>query len=227
MREYESNVIKYVMTDLSNQLGVSALNRTTSAAKSELRGKFTLTLSETNNRGIGVSQDLVSWHDIKKEKMRCHVSDLFIFAIRRYSHVNGYTDKFKVTGYTTYKKMMNNSMDDTIKYYANENMNGEKRYDYAMINMLTCFLINYPGSSIISIPKLALVWPRPYNSFIYGADIAFVFLFHPLDRAAATERHNRRIAVIWSSLVRVTLPTRVGLGPAWNVLCCCCCCCCC
>ena len=94
-------------------------------------------------------------------------------------------------------------------------------------HMLTCFLINYPGSSIISIPKLALVWPRPYNSFIYGADIAFVFLFHPLDRAAATERHNRRIAVIWSSLVRVTLPTRFGLGPAWNVLCCCCCCCCC
>ena len=47
------------MTDLSNQLGISALNRTTSAAKSELRGKFTLTLSETNNRGIGVSQDKV------------------------------------------------------------------------------------------------------------------------------------------------------------------------
>ena len=27
VREYESNVIKYVMTDLSNQLGVSAHNR--------------------------------------------------------------------------------------------------------------------------------------------------------------------------------------------------------
>jgi hypothetical protein len=124
------------MTDLSNQLGISALNRTTSAAKSELQGKFTLTLSETNNRGIGVSQDLVSWHDIKKDKMRCHVSDLFIFAIRRYSHVNGYTDKFKVTGYTTYKNAVHNS-DDTIKYYATEHMNGEKRYDYAMINFVS------------------------------------------------------------------------------------------
>jgi hypothetical protein len=137
IREFESNVIKYVMTDLSNQLGVSERNSTTSAAKSELRGKFTLTLSETNNRGIGVSQDLVSWHDIKKDKMRCHVSDLFIFAIRRYSHVHGYTDKFKVTGYTTYKNAVNNSMDDTIKYYATEYMNGEKRYDYAMINFVS------------------------------------------------------------------------------------------
>ena len=48
------------MTDLSNQLVVSAHNRTRSAAKSELQGKFTLTISETNNRGIGVSQDKVS-----------------------------------------------------------------------------------------------------------------------------------------------------------------------
>jgi len=133
VREYESNVIKYDMADLSNQLGVSVLNRTTSAAKSELQGKFTLTLSETNNRGICVSQDLVSWHDVEKDKMRCHVSDLFIFAIWKYSHVNGYTDKFKVTRYTTHKNAVNNTMDDTIKYYATEYTNGEKRYDYAMI----------------------------------------------------------------------------------------------
>ncbi len=42
-------------------------------------------------------------------------------AIRRFSHVNGYTDTFKVTGYTTYYAV-NNSMDDTIKYYATEYM---------------------------------------------------------------------------------------------------------
>jgi len=95
-----------------------------------------VTLNETNNRGIGVSQYLVSWHDIKKDKMRFHVSDLFIFAIRRYSHVNGYTVKFKVTGYTTYYAV-NNSMDDTIKYYATEYTNGEKRYDHAMINFVS------------------------------------------------------------------------------------------
>ena len=64
------------MTDLRNQLGVSAQKRARSVTKCELRGRFTLTLSETNNRGIGVSQDLVSWHDTKKDKMRFHVSDL-------------------------------------------------------------------------------------------------------------------------------------------------------
>jgi len=124
------------MTDLSNQLGVSAHNHARSITKSELQENFTLTLSETNNRGIGVSQDLVSCHDIKKDKMRFHVSDLFIFAIRKLSYVNGYTDKFKVTGYTTCYAV-NNSMDDTITYYATEYMNGEKRYDYAMINFFS------------------------------------------------------------------------------------------
>ncbi len=64
------------------------------------------------------------------------MSDLFIFAIWRYSHVNGYTYKFKVTGYTTYYAV-NNSMDDTIKYYTTEYMNGEKRYDYAMNNFVS------------------------------------------------------------------------------------------
>jgi hypothetical protein len=64
------------------------------------------------------------------------VSDLFIFAIRRFSHVNEYADKFKVTGYTTYK-VKNNSMEDSAKYYATEYMYGEKRFDYAMINFVS------------------------------------------------------------------------------------------
>jgi hypothetical protein len=37
------------------------------------------------------------------EKMLLKVSDLFIFAIWRYSHVNGFIDEFKVTRYTTFK----------------------------------------------------------------------------------------------------------------------------
>jgi hypothetical protein len=37
---------------------------------------------------------------------------------------------------TTYYAV-NNSMDDTIKYYATEYMNGEKRYDFAMINFVS------------------------------------------------------------------------------------------
>ncbi len=65
------------------------------------------------------------------------VSDLFIFVIRRFSHVNGYyTDKFKVTGYTTYK-VKNNSIKDSVKYYTTQYMNGKKRYDYAMINFVS------------------------------------------------------------------------------------------
>ena len=68
--------------------------------------------------------------------MAFQVSDLFIFAISRYSHVNRYTDKFKVTGYTT-QKVKNNSMEDSVKYYAIEYMNGKKRYDYAIINFVS------------------------------------------------------------------------------------------
>jgi hypothetical protein len=35
--------------------------------------------------------------------MQLKVSDLFTFAIRRYSHVNGFTNEFNVTGYTRFK----------------------------------------------------------------------------------------------------------------------------
>jgi hypothetical protein len=68
--------------------------------------------------------------------MKLQVSDLFVFAIRRFSHVNGYTDEFKVTGYTTYK-VKDNSKEDSVKYYTTEYMNGGKRYDYAMINFVS------------------------------------------------------------------------------------------
>jgi hypothetical protein len=64
--------------------------------------------------------------------MQIKVSDLFIFAIRRYSHVNLFSDKFKVTGYTSFK-VYDNAFDNSVKYYANEYMNGQKRYDYARV----------------------------------------------------------------------------------------------
>jgi hypothetical protein len=92
--------------------------------------------SKINSRGIGISPDKIIWLDKKKGKMKFQVFDFFIFAIRRFSHVNGYTDKFKVTGYTTYK-VKNNSMEDSVKYYTTEYMNGEKRYDYAIINFVS------------------------------------------------------------------------------------------
>ncbi len=69
----------------------------------ESRGRYTIHFCETNNRGVGIEEDKVFWHDSKREKMQLKVSYLFIFAIRRYSHVNGFTDECKVTQYTTFK----------------------------------------------------------------------------------------------------------------------------
>jgi hypothetical protein len=67
--------------------------------------------------------------------MQIKVLDLFIFSIRRYSHVHGFTEEFKVTGYTTFK-VYNNVSANSVKYYANDYMNGQKRYDYAMIEFV-------------------------------------------------------------------------------------------
>ncbi len=67
--------------------------------------------------------------------MQIKVSDLFIFAIQKYNHENGLTDEFKVTGYTTFK-VYDNASDNSVKYYANEYMNGQKRYYYAMIEFV-------------------------------------------------------------------------------------------
>jgi hypothetical protein len=68
--------------------------------------------------------------------MQLKVSNLFIFAIRRYSHVNGFTDEFKVTGYTTFK-VYDIASDNSVKYYANKYMNSQKRYNYAMIEFVS------------------------------------------------------------------------------------------
>jgi hypothetical protein len=68
--------------------------------------------------------------------MKFKVLDLFIFAIRRYSHVHGFTDEFEVTGCTTFKVNLYAS-NYSVKYYANEYMNGQKRYDCAMIKFVS------------------------------------------------------------------------------------------
>ncbi len=89
--------------------------------------EVTIHFCKTNNRGVGKGKDKVFWHDSKRDKMHLKVSNLFIIAIRRYSHVNGFTDEFKVTGYTTFK-VYDNASDNSVKYYTNEYMNGPKRY---------------------------------------------------------------------------------------------------
>jgi len=135
IREYERNVLKYVMTDLDIQLGVRSSGKKANTAKKEFRGRFILSLSKTNNRGVGTSDDNVTWHDKKKNKMNVFIADLFVFAIRRFGQAHGYNDEFKVTGYTTYINGTDAS-EDSIKYYATEYMNGGKRYDYAMIDFV-------------------------------------------------------------------------------------------
>ncbi len=97
MHKYESNVIKHVMTDISSQIGVSTHSSKTNNEMWESRGRYTIHFCKTNNRGVGKGEDKVFCHDSKRDKMQLKVLDLFIFAIRRYNHVNGFTDEFKVT----------------------------------------------------------------------------------------------------------------------------------
>jgi hypothetical protein len=102
----------------------------------ESRGRYTLHFCKTNDRGVGIGEDKVFWHDSKRQMMQLKVSDLIIFPIRRYSHVNGLTDEFKVSGYTTFK-VYDNASDNSVKYYANEYMSGQKKNDYAMIGFVS------------------------------------------------------------------------------------------
>jgi hypothetical protein len=124
------------MTDISSQIGVSTCSSNTNNEMWESRERYTIHFCKTNNRGVEKGEDKVFWHGSKRDKMQLKVSDLFIFAIQRYSHVNGFTDEFKVTGCTTFK-VYDNASDKSVKYCANKYMNGQKRYDYAMVEFVS------------------------------------------------------------------------------------------
>jgi hypothetical protein len=66
VREYESNVIKYVMTDISNQIGVSTHSSKNNNEMWESRGRYTIHFCKTDNRGVGLGKDKVFWHDSKR-----------------------------------------------------------------------------------------------------------------------------------------------------------------
>jgi hypothetical protein len=76
------------MTDISSQIGVSTHSSKTNNEMWESRGRYTNHFCKTNDRGVGIGEDKVFWHDREREKMQLKVSDLFIVAIQRYSHVN-------------------------------------------------------------------------------------------------------------------------------------------
>jgi hypothetical protein len=88
IREYESNVIKYVMTDILSQIGVSTHSSKNNNEMWESRGRYTIDFCKTNNRGEGIGEDNKFWHDSKREKVQLKVSDLFIFTTRIYSYLN-------------------------------------------------------------------------------------------------------------------------------------------
>jgi hypothetical protein len=149
VHKYESNVIKYVMTDVSSQIGISTHSSKTNNEMWLSRGRYTIHFCKTNDRGVGIGKDKVFWHDSKREKMQLQVSNLFIFAIQRYSHVNRFTDEFKVTGYTTFK-VYDNASDNSVKYCADKYTNSQKRYNYAMIEFVS------DGGTIATCPALIL-----------------------------------------------------------------------
>ncbi len=66
IRMYESNIIKYVMTDISSQIGVSTHSSKTNNEMWESRGRYTIHFCKTNNRGVGIGEDELFWHDSKR-----------------------------------------------------------------------------------------------------------------------------------------------------------------
>ncbi len=57
--EYESNVIKYVMTDISSQIGVSTHSSKTNNEMWESRRRYTIHFCKTNNKRVGIGEDKV------------------------------------------------------------------------------------------------------------------------------------------------------------------------
>ena len=82
------------------QIGLSPQTKSVSTNVVIPKGKFTLHISTTNKSGVGVSSDEVTWHCAKRECLKSGVSDLSTFALKRHSHINGYSDSYKkITGY--------------------------------------------------------------------------------------------------------------------------------
>ena len=131
LREYETNILRYVMTEIGGHLGFSTKILPESNDVVRLKGKFTLTMSTV----IGVFADEVLWHCAKRECLQCGVSDLLRFALQQHSHINGYSDSYKVTGYTSLHIICRNT-DKKVIYYATELMNGNRHYDYALIDFV-------------------------------------------------------------------------------------------
>ncbi len=58
------------MTDISSQIGVSTNSSKTNNEMWVSRGRYTIHFCKINNRGVGIGEDKVFWHDSKREKMQ-------------------------------------------------------------------------------------------------------------------------------------------------------------
>jgi len=123
------------MTEKGGQLGFFTITLPELKDVVRPKGKFTLKMSTTNKSGMDVFPDEVMWHCAKRECLKCGVSDLLKFALRRHSHINGYSDSYKVTGYTSLKVICRDT-DEKVIYYATELMNGNRCYDYALLDFV-------------------------------------------------------------------------------------------
>ena len=134
-REYENNVIKYVMSDVHEPTRMTT--DYIAPSRKSFTGCFQLSLSSTNARGVSTENDLMTWADKKKNGVSFGISKLFILALRQFSFGHGYTAQYTVTGFTTWNCGLHDDTDTRTIYHATEYMNGKPRYDYAMISFLS------------------------------------------------------------------------------------------
>ena len=135
-REYESNVVKFVMSDMHQNPGLTT-NSILNSRKSSFSGCFQLSMNSTNARGVSTENDMVTWVDKMKNGVSFGISKLFIFALRQFSFGVGHRAGYSVTGFTTWNCGVQNELDQPTIYHATEYMNGKSRYDYAMISFLS------------------------------------------------------------------------------------------
>jgi hypothetical protein len=62
LREYETNLLRYVTSDIEGQLGLSTKTPPVSKDVVKAKGQYTLKMSRTNKSGVGALPDEVSWH---------------------------------------------------------------------------------------------------------------------------------------------------------------------
>jgi len=63
-REYESNVVRFVMADIHQNSGLAT--ESSSHCRKSFSGCFRLSINRTNARGVSTENDMVTWADTKK-----------------------------------------------------------------------------------------------------------------------------------------------------------------